>query len=204
MKDRDIEKKIYKLLGVNLFRKYILGPYGKLIKVILKDNHYKIHDFSSKGLEDFKEQSKYFAKVHMCCLVVFNLSYLYMTLSGKFNACLLGAWMTNNFIDLYSIMANRQHCIRIDEILEKREGLEKETEDKDVNETGKNSPRLAVVKMQKLNANTTLLSLKEQREELEKFKELASTMRPANNQNQVFINQEQDYTRALESSSRSL
>lgn len=131
MESKNIEKKIYEFLGVNIFRKYVLFTYEKIWKLIgfkEKTIGYKIQDFSSRGLEKFKSNRKFLAKVHIFNFILINSLYGFTALTDNLSPLLLGMWLTGNLIDLYSIMTQRYNYIRLNEILKKREERQQKKE----------------------------------------------------------------------------
>ena len=64
MKGRNIEKKIYECLGVNIFRKCLL-VIDKLAKLLHLDIEYKINNKTIEGLEEFKSKKKLLGTTHI-------------------------------------------------------------------------------------------------------------------------------------------
>jgi hypothetical protein len=119
MEGKDVEKKIYEFLGVNVFRKYILLPWAKLMKLIHLDSmfNYQISDTSINGLKDYKSQSKFAAAGHVLVLIITAIA---------FPQGVIG-WLVNIAFNSYCIMVQRYNHIRINEIIAKLERREKDS-----------------------------------------------------------------------------
>ena len=124
MKIRDIEKKIYELLGVNIFRKYFLFTYEKLWKPFGGTPGYRIKNKTINDIEGYKSQAKGFAIAHFIFLIcVVGIYYFFHVLTEL-------QLITQLILNPYCIMTQRYNCIRINEILEKHKALEKRKEEK--------------------------------------------------------------------------
>ncbi len=106
--DRDLEKKIYELLGVNVFRKYVLFTWEKIAGFFHLPIGYRLDDMSIDGIKAYKNRTKSFALAHVFCFFI-CLPFLYGPLS----------WIYNIFLNLYCIIVQRYNYIRIEEIEEK-------------------------------------------------------------------------------------
>ena len=124
MKCRDIEKKIYELLGVKIFRKYVLFTYDKLWKPFGGAPGYRIKNKTINDIEGYKSQAKGFAIAHFG-LLIFIVGIYYF-----FHAITESGFIIQLILNPYCIMTQRYNCIRIDEILEKYKALEKTKEEK--------------------------------------------------------------------------
>lgn len=126
MKFKDIEKKIYEFLGVNIFRKKILMNIEKiLVKLKLpEDPSYHVKKNTIDELENFKKLSKRNAKIHIFASIIWLTECFILKIVplwyGSF--CLL--------IDFYSIMTQRYNHIRVNELLEKHQKLKRIEEEK--------------------------------------------------------------------------
>lgn len=124
MRSRNIEKKIYEFLGVNIFRKYILFTYDKLWKLLGGAPGYRIKSKTINGIQNYKIQAKAFAAVHFINLIfIIGSYYLFHTLSEFY-------LILSMIINSYCIITQRYICIRINEILQKHKELEKRREEK--------------------------------------------------------------------------
>ena len=130
MNNNQIEKKIYKILGVNIFRRYVLGTYEKIFNFIPNllgykgYTGYRINDFSTLGLQKFKSKSIGLAIQHVIQFSVVALAYISVAITVGLTPYMLSVWIICSLLEIYSFMSNRQHCIRIDEILEKRKKIQ--------------------------------------------------------------------------------
>lgn len=118
MKFRSIEKKIYKLLGINIFRKYVLFTWEKLCKLIGLDPGYRINSKTIEDIEEYKSQAKAFGYAHFILLFIFSGLYFFHWIPEA-------SMIVNLILNSYCIMTQRYTCIRINEILEKYKKLEK-------------------------------------------------------------------------------
>jgi len=114
MKSRNIEKKIYECLGVNIFRRYVLFTWEKITKLIKLDVGYRIKDGSVDSLIDYKTLSKGFAIGHSLLLLI-------IIIAGVCSPHDIYWWITNVGLNTYCVMVQRYTHIRINELLEKME-----------------------------------------------------------------------------------
>lgn len=134
-KSQKIELKIYNALGVNWFRKRILPIYNKIPKY-----DYKIRDSSDEALQYFKKISKERGIIHGIGLgIVVTVTATSLILVPGIPLSAFSIWWLIGVADLYSVMTQRQHCIRINEILRKR-ALKKKRK-KENNETIDNNSK---------------------------------------------------------------
>jgi hypothetical protein len=187
MKGKISEKRIYELLGVNFFRKYILGAYQALWNAIfvltgskfsfMKDI-YKMRNFSTEGLKSFKTLSKKLALEHFIMLLFWT--GLIVLTEGK---CLN---FFNTFIictDIYAIMTQRYNHIRINEFLKKQEELEMRRAEKENLNIFTKKPKAIIEQYP--------LSIEEQRQRLQRLREQVLKMRSDDNyQEQFFVDEE--------------
>lgn len=129
MKGRNVEKKIYEFLGVNIFRKYVLGTWEKIANKLKIDIGYRIKDRSINGLENYKKLSKGFAYAHL------GLFLFFLSIGGIFFS--KGIEWFNIIFNLYCIMVQRYTHIRINEIIERHNELEKKHQERDQKENDK-------------------------------------------------------------------
>lgn len=118
MKIRNIEKKIYEILGVNIFRKYVLFTWDKLWKPIGGAPGYRIKNNTINDIEEYKTTAKGFAYVHFWISI--DIIGLYF-----FHCIPKSSLILHLILNPYCIMTQRYTCIRINEILEKYKELEK-------------------------------------------------------------------------------
>lgn len=191
MKDRNTEKKIYELLGVNIFRKYVLGTWEKLWKIFRLDKllAYKITDMSENGLKYYKIQSKGFAAVHIGLLV-------YEIINGILITSSMAWWVTNIGLNLYCIMTQRYTHIRINEILEKKEELKQRREERE--NSSEIESILTLDKTKKFVPSVEHpLSIEAQRKELKNLKKFLVSINPIDTQEQIINSEEKGQVRAL-------
>lgn len=184
MENKINEKRIYELLGVNLFRKYVLNSYQKILNGLffitgitkffgIRDI-YIMNDFSTEGLKKYKKWSKVYAVEHVCSFLLMSAMLGLPDLSILLTCSILFVMIT----DIYAIMTQRYHHIRINDILEKREKLQKKLEERTSDEE-KIKSMLLQSKSQDIISITLAkekpLSLEERRKELENFREFVST-----------------------------
>lgn len=112
--NRDTEKKIYELLGVNIFRKYILFTWEKIANLIHLPIGYRIENLSIDTIKKYKIQTKSFAFAHLACFFA-----LIPLCSNPFS------WIYNIFLNFYCIIVQRYNYLRIKDVEEKYEKLEK-------------------------------------------------------------------------------
>lgn len=105
---RKNEKKIYELLGVNVFRKYILFTWEKIAKFLHIDVGYRLDDMSIDSLKGYKTRAISFAIAHIVCFII-----CLPIVNG------LASGLTNFFLNFYCIIVQRYNYIRIEEIEEK-------------------------------------------------------------------------------------
>ncbi len=167
MKRKMTEKRIYELLGVNIFRKYVLFVWEKIWKLMHLEKciGYRINDKTIDGLKDYKYQLKLFAISH-----IVDLGILIVT--GILTSQGIVWWIFSIGLNAYCIMTQRYTHIRINEILEKHNKRKQKNTDND-EEINSNEMVLGQeIKMQfKITEPKTELSIGEQREQLEQLKD---------------------------------
>lgn len=104
----DIEKRIYELLGVNIFRKYILFTWEKIANLLHIPIGYRIENLSIDAIKEYKFNTKMFALAHI----------------ASFSICLpfcftLKGFLYNVLLNGYCIMVQRYNYIRIRQIEDK-------------------------------------------------------------------------------------
>ena len=114
---KNIEKRIYEYLGVNIFRKYFLFTYEKLMKLFHIPIGYRLEEKNIDGIKKYKKFLKSFALGHSMLLIMIIISIFYIKM--KCYQIIL-----NVGLNLYCIMVQRYNQIRINEILEKYQELE--------------------------------------------------------------------------------
>lgn len=102
------EKKLYELLGVNIFRKYILLNLDKIYKIFGFSLNYKLKKININKLKRYKINLKCFGVAHGIALII---------------GILLNLNLPFIIINLYCILVQRYNRIRINEVLEKYEKL---------------------------------------------------------------------------------
>ena len=130
MKKRNIEKKIYEILGVNFFRKYILFSWEKLCKLVNFDPCYRLDKKTLGGLKQYKSTCEVFAITHTTCLIVTCILCLIASVSIIY-------WINIILLHGYCIMTQRYNIIRINEVIEKYEKLEKKKIEKLIDNNNK-------------------------------------------------------------------
>lgn len=123
MKFNDMEKNIYELLGVNIFRKYVLFTWNKLCKPIGGAPGYRIKNIAISDIEEYKSQAQVFGFTHVGMLIGMAVLYYFHIIPHLF-------FIVELFLNSYCIMTQRYTCIRINTILEKHKELEKRKENK--------------------------------------------------------------------------
>lgn len=127
------EKKIYEHLGVNIFKKYVLFGYEKLLKLLKLNKYvgYRLNKLAIDEIKNYKTTSIGFAVAHISSTIVLALIFIAM-------GATIPAWILNIAFNLYCIMVQRYNIIRINEIL-KREN-EKINYKKEFETTKQNIP----------------------------------------------------------------
>ena len=148
-----IEKRIYEFLGVNSYRKFILNsqknfsnrPFLKIVLGILgldtdDIERHKISNVSIEALENKKKYAKSCALIHGIAFPIRIACFSYLIVGGTFVGLFIGTVILLPYllIDSYSLMAQRQHTIRINEIFEKLEKREERKKNKESQEENDN------------------------------------------------------------------
>ena len=103
--------KIYKMLGVDVFRKYFLFTYEKFLNLLHIDIGYRIGNVNYESLNRYKGNMRYFAIVHAVLLVALFVPALV-------NPVLFIAHVSLN---TYCILVQRYNSIRINNLIKKTE-----------------------------------------------------------------------------------
>lgn len=185
MKSRNIEKKIYECLGVNIFRRYVLFTWEKIAKLIKLNVGYRIKDGSVDSLKSYKSLSKGFAVAHAILLVIIVITGLCMPST-------LSWWIINVGLNTYCVMVQRYTHIRINELLEKMESRNQVVCDNEEPFIKEEYPILE--QDNTINHISTFQSSKEQIEYLKRFYANQSTI---DTQEYSEIPEEQDQSRIL-------
>lgn len=178
MKNKRIERRIYELLGVNIFRKNILFAYEKTFKFFHINVGYKVNELSVKGFQSYKSIMKRFAISHLFSfiLLLFIIEFFYSDIF------LIGI-IIDALLNGYCIMVQRYNTIRINELLEKmelfedkrKEKLKKDLRKQDllieehVYKVMNNKKEEAIVTFEELLEDATMEQLKQYREWLLHF-----------------------------------
>lgn len=107
---RNIEKKIYEYLGVNIFRKVLL-LLDSFLKIFHVDMRYKINNKTIEGLKDFRKGKVALGIVH---IEMISLSIGILFINPVY-------WLFYVILNIYCVMLQRYDYIRVDEIIKKYE-----------------------------------------------------------------------------------
>lgn len=156
---RNIEKRTYELLGVNIFRKYVLFTWEKLWKLVGLDFLlvYRIENKSIEEIKKYKSISKAWAFGH-------SIYMIFITLYGIILSLGAGFILTQIVLQSYCIITQRYNHIRINETIEKYEELMKKREERTQEQT---KELTSTKKIEYYNEN-----VKEELDSSEKLKEL--------------------------------
>ena len=160
MKSKNIEKKIYECLGVNIFRRYVLFTWEKIAKLIKLNIGYRIKDGSVDSLKNYKFQSKGFAIAHAILLVI-------VIITGLCLPSTLVWWIINIGLNAYCVMVQRYTHIRINALLEKIENKKQNAYDNEKPFIREEFPTLEQDKT--ISQTDTFQLSEEQLEYLERF-----------------------------------
>lgn len=119
MDGKDIEKNLYELLGVKVFRKALFS-YEKVIKKTNLYSGYRIEGSSVVSLENYKSVAKRFTRAHILGLLI---TVPYFVLINSTTGVVLASWL-----NLSCIMTQRYNIIRINDVIEKRNQMLKKRE----------------------------------------------------------------------------
>lgn len=111
--NRDVEKKIYECLGVNVFRKYVLFTWEKIAGLFHLPIGYRMEDLSIDAIKNYKSRTKAFTIAHIIAF--------FIMIPMCFNPL---SWMYNILINFYCIIVQRYNFLRIKEVEEKFEKLQ--------------------------------------------------------------------------------
>lgn len=101
------QKKIYKLLKVETFRKFLLATVWRK-----KEAQKKFFDGTKSGIENLIVQSKKSDFGHFVPMIILFCLAIYWLIIGKWEIALLTT-LINIFFNLYPILLQRQHRMRI-------------------------------------------------------------------------------------------
>lgn len=201
-KEKNIELKIYELLGIKIFKKMVFKfrdildwPRMKIGKVSKEKQHEMLYETPNnyimkkgngvKDLKDFKIQLLINASIHTCVLAVFTPNFLKI-IGGT-------ASLTNAIFDLsciavniYCIMLQRYNHLRINHVIKKMEKRQEPKKSKLKDELIKEDSLLSEhtykivnkrdkekdITLEELLENATYEELKKYRDYLAYFKEL--------------------------------
>lgn len=161
-KNKNIELKIYELLGVNVFRKYVLFTWEKIAKFFNLDVGYRLDKINTYGLLNYKERAKIFALMHTILLIgwsIFQITYPSSLVDILYNLIING----------YCIMVQRYNIIRINNLIEKQ--IDKYKGKKEKNEENNLVSKINTHKIKKENIIEKSLSNKNSIESLKKYRE---------------------------------
>lgn len=119
MDGKDIEKNLYELLGVKVFRKALFS-YEKVIKKTNLYSGYRIEGSSVMSLENYKSVAKRFTRAHVLGLLI---TVPYFVATNSTTGVVLASWL-----NLSCIMTQRYNVIRINEVIEKYNQILKKRE----------------------------------------------------------------------------
>ena len=114
--DKSIEMRIYELLGVNIFRKYILFTWEKIAKLLRLPIGYRLDELSVEGCMRYKMMTKAFTIAHL-------IIYPYLAIYAIFLNPTAPLWhiMLWTILNTYCIITQRYTTLRINRIIKKME-----------------------------------------------------------------------------------
>ncbi len=172
-KNEKVEKKIYEYLGVNLFRKYVLFNWEKVLKKFNFDCSYHIDKLDYDSIKNYKEIMKSYAIAHLITMIV----------ASFFLIDVIPVLVLNIILNGYCIMTQRYNTIRANDILKKNEvrynntkkSLEDELREKDneidehVYKTQYKNEEEKTLDIDELISNASIEQLKNYKEFLTEF-----------------------------------
>ena len=111
-KNKNVEMCIYELLGVNIFRKYILFTWEKIAKLIKLNVEYRIDKLNIEGLNNYKKNIISFAMVHSILLFFIFVQSIISHKALSYN-------LFNILLNSYCVMTQRYNYIRINQLIKK-------------------------------------------------------------------------------------
>ena len=129
---KNIEMKIYEILGVKVFKKLVFAIANIIIMLFIRNkekrkerlyhtaNNYCIGELSLEAIKKFKKQLYMNAQLHAISLVYFIPDFLKF-IGGIASLSASVIPLTCIVINLYCIMLQRYNCIRINQVIEKVE-----------------------------------------------------------------------------------
>ena len=111
--NKDKELRLYELLGVNVFRKYVLFTWEKIAKFIHLPIGYRIDEYSTTGFKFYQIKAIAFAIAHSG-LLAYTIVDCILSSSPIWNY-----WLSI-LLNSYCIMTQRYNYIRIGKILERK------------------------------------------------------------------------------------
>lgn len=116
-KNKSIEMRIYELLGVNLFRKYILFSWEKIAKILHIPIKYRLSNLSTNAVTDYKIATFCFSVIHGALLFIYIIDCI--SIKGS-----ISNYLFAYFLNSYCIMTQRYNYLRIKRIENKRKILD--------------------------------------------------------------------------------
>jgi len=113
VKNRKQLKKWYKLLNVNLFRKFLLATVWRN-----KEQHSKFFDGTRKGIKNLIVQSKKSEFGHIFPFIILSVLSFYLAYLGKWKL-MIPTMIMNIWFNFYPVVLQRFHRMRI-QVLEAR------------------------------------------------------------------------------------
>lgn len=115
-----MEYKIYELLGIEYYKKFVLlckSIYNKLTKNKYSNDNYFLRGYKKEDVQYLKENFQKNLRIHLLGVVVgFIVAVIGSKMEYKLCGIVLLIW------NLYSVMLQRYNIIRIDRILNKYKG----------------------------------------------------------------------------------
>lgn len=111
--NKDKELRLYELLGVNVFRKYVLFTWEKIAKFIHLPIGYRIDEYSTSGFKFYQIKAITFAIAHLGLLA-------YTIVNCILSSTPIWRYWLSVLLNSYCIMTQRYNYKRIGKILERR------------------------------------------------------------------------------------
>ena len=166
--DKSIEMRIYELLGVNIFRKYILFTWEKIAKLLRLPIGYRLDELSVEGCMRYKMMTKAFAIAH---LIMYPCLAIYAILLNP--TAPLWHIMLWTILNTYCIITQRYTTLRINRIIKKMElrqkrqtNINNDVVEKDSALTLEHGDPLTVKENKSLSNDSDIELLKQYRETL--------------------------------------
>ncbi len=109
-----LQKKVYKFLRVNVFRKFLLATVWRK-----KEAQKKYFDGTKNGIDNLNEQSKKSEFGHLIPFVILIVLSAYWFVLGKWKIALVTT-VINVFFNFYPIILQRHHRLRIQLLSERQ------------------------------------------------------------------------------------